>query len=318
MSHPPPATPRPDHAQASLAADQPALRRLLVGYDGSDCAAAASAFALWLAGKTHAQATLMHVCPELSAAPHAAHTAHPQALITAAEQRLGQTAHWRRQLDSLRDYAAVDAEVDCAVVRGHPAGALLEEASARAADLILVGSTGVGPLRGALLGSVSSQVVEHARCPVMVFREGHPTSPAHVRSVVVGLDGSPSSLHAVTLAVALAESLAAKLVLVYAHEPSVAFGPPSPRLRDEIRHHGTETLSAARRAVTRDVEVVEVLAEGPVRQRLVEACNEHGPAVLVVGSRGHGGFAGLLLGSTSRWVLNHATCPVVVARRTAS
>lgn len=260
----------------------------------------------------------MHVCPELCAAPHAAHTDHPEALIAAAEQRLEQTAHWRRQLDTLKDYAAVDAEVDCAVVRGHPAAALLEEASARAADLILVGSTGVGPVRGSLLGSVSYQVVEHARCPVMVFREGHPTSPAHVRSVVVGLDGSPSSLHALALAVPLAESLAAKLVLVHTYEPGVAFAPPSPGLREEIRHHGTEILSAARRAVTRDVEVVEELAEGPVRPRLVEACDEHGPAVLVVGSRGHGGFAGLLLGSTSRWVLNHAPCPVVVARRTAS
>ena len=79
-----------------------------------------------------------------------------------------------------------------------------------------------------------------------------------------------------------------------------------------------EVVVTARERYGLVVEVVEELAEGPVRQGLVEACDEHGPAVLVVGSRGHGGFAGLLLGSTSRWVLNHAPCPVVVARRTAS
>lgn len=227
MSPPSTAKRVPAGDEAPPAADTTALRRLLVGYDGSDAAAAASAFALWLAGKIHARVTLVHVCPDLSAAPHAAPTAHPDALMAAAEQRLEQTAHWRRQLDTLREYAADAAEVECEVVRGHPAGALLDEASARDADLILVGSTGVGPVRSALLGSVSWQVVQHARCPVMVFREGDATSAAHLRSVVVGLDGSPSSLHAVPLAAQLAEALDATLALVYAYEPSVALAPGS-------------------------------------------------------------------------------------------
>jgi nucleotide-binding universal stress UspA family protein len=284
-----------------------------VGYDGSDCAAAAVAFGLWLAGKAHAHATLLHVCPELAAAPHAAHTAPPDALLAAAEQRLTQTSHWLRELDALKAYGAAGAEIDGVVVRGHPAGALLQEATARDTDLVLVGSTGVGAVRGALLGSVSSQVVEHAHCPVMVFCQGQVASPAHVRSVVVGVDGSPGSRRALRLAGQLAETFGARLVLVCVVGPSVALAPPTPALVGELRRYAGDTLEEARRHVTQDVEIVDVLAEGTARQVLVDACEEHGPAVLAVGRRGHGGFPGLLLGRTSRWVLNHAPCPVLVA-----
>lgn len=88
------------------------------------------------------------------------------------------------------EYAAADALVESLVVNGQPAAALLQEAAEHDIDLILMGSTGVGWVRGAVLGSVSSHVVEHARCSVMVFRAGRASSPAHVGSIVVGVDGS--------------------------------------------------------------------------------------------------------------------------------
>lgn len=256
----------------------------------------------------------MHVCRDIRLAEHTPHTADPVALQAAAEQRLAETGEWQRRLQNLADYAAERANVQWRVMRGRPAGALLEAAAELDSDVILVGSTGIGSMRGRLLGSVSSQVVDHADCSVMVFHEGQSSSPAHVASVIVGVDGSPGAAAAIAAGRWLAAAVDARLVLVSAYDSTVALAPPATDLRPELRQHAADVLGAARASVGPDVEVVEELSEGHARQALVDACERHGPSVLVVGTRGLGGFAGLLLGSTSRWVLNHAPCPVLVAR----
>ena len=181
------------------------------------------------------QTTLVHVCADPKPWIPAS------ALATASEHLAAEESDWRRQLDNLRAYGSDRAPVDCWVERGHPAGALIDAATATEADVILIGSSGVGTLRGELLGSVSSQLVEHAPCSVMVFREGYPASPAHLRSVLVGLDGSRSSLDALAMAQELAAPLEARLVLCAAYPAGVAFAPPTGELRDEPRVHASRS-----------------------------------------------------------------------------
>ncbi len=298
---------RGDHGTTDPAPER-TLRRALVGYDGSDGSAAAAAFGLWLAGKAAVQTTLLHV------------SGSPESPVPAATRREArehvaqQDREWRRQLDSLRDYAAADAPVDCLIEHGHVAEMLLNVAADLDADLMLLGSTGVGPVRAALLGSVSSQVVEHASCSVMIVREGHPAAPAHVRSIVVGLDGSSESLDALAVAGALAAPLGARLVLCAAYPASVAFAPPTTELRDELMHHAASIVEAARRTLPAEIDAIAELGEGRPRDVLLRASEAHAPALLAVGSRGLGGFTGLLLGSTSRWLANHAPCPVLIGR----
>ena len=308
-----------DHSKPARSASAGASRgraasrfaRLLVGYDGSDSATAAAAFALGLAGAAHAELTLLHASPTPETAPSA------DLLPAAAEQVVAYEARWQRRLESLRHHAGQDVPVTCLLERGNPAGALIATAIRMRADLLLTGSRGVGHLRGAVLGSVSTQLLTHAPCSVMIFGEGDRLSPADlVQSVVVGIDGSPSSAYALQLGQALSEPLGARLVLAHAYDPLFWFKTsPTTGMRDELRRHGRTLLDAARSALTVPPDRIdERLVEGNARSELATVCDELAPALLVVGSRGLGGFKAMLVGSTSRSLADSAPCPVLVAR----
>ena len=150
----------------------------------------------------------------------------------------------------------------------------------------------------------------------MVFREGDTPAPAaHARTIVVGVDGSPSSREALDRAQALAVPLGARLLLVHAYDPHLPLAVMTTEaVRNELRRYGRKLLDQARDSVTAPVEVADLLVERRARDQLVAACERHAPALLAVGSRGLGGFRELLLGSTSRWAANHAPCPVLIAR----
>lgn len=224
---------------------------------------------------------------------------------------------WKRRLETLCEHAIRDAVVNLRVLRGRAAGTLIAAARDSGADLILIGSRGAGRVRGALLGSVSSQVLTHAPCSVMLFNVAEPSTPAaRARSVVVGIDGSPSSLYALEIAEALAVPLGAKLVLVHAYDPHIPLAVMTTEgIRELLRNHGHEVLVAAREALNEPLDVHEQVVEARARDALIAACEQHTPALAVVGSRGLHGFQELLVGSTSRYLADHAPCPVLVARR---
>lgn len=133
------------------------------------------------------------------------------------------------------------------------------------------------------------------------------------RRVVVGVDGSPHSQAALHAAVQEARRLGARLEVLHAWTAPIVMAPmgavpPWPRmvhrdLADEVLEHAVADLPD-------DVEVVPCAVEGHAASALVEAST--GADLLVVGSRGRGGFAGLVLGSTSHQAAAHARCPVLV------
>lgn len=282
---------------------------LLVGDDGSDEAAAATALAFRIAGHAHGTVTLVHVSPDLAHAPHAIHTAGPDALLAAAAARLDETAQWQRRLDNTAELAGVGTAVETLVRRGDAREVLLHEARAHDASMLLVGSTGVGRLRGMLLGSVASRLIERAPCPVLIYRRGSETKPAHVGSVVVGLDGSRESFAALPAAQLLAEALAAPIVLVSAF---TVLAPSGPERHEAFVQRARGILEEARDQLNTDVTVVDEVVEGAPREALVDAAERHGPAVMVLGRRGAGGVKERLLGRTTYWAIEHAHCPVLV------
>jgi nucleotide-binding universal stress UspA family protein len=137
--------------------------------------------------------------------------------------------------------------------------------------------------------------------------------------IVVGVDGSEESKLALRWALEEARLRDASVRAVYAWRDPYAltpgYGLPEDFEFDALREHAVERLDAVIAEVagtTTDVEVDGVVAEGPAGSVLVQAAE--GAELLVVGSRGHGGFVGLLLGSVSQQCVTHAPCPVLVVR----
>jgi nucleotide-binding universal stress UspA family protein len=193
----------------------------------------------------------------------------------------------------------------------------LTSVSARAAREIVVGSHGRSESR-LPLGSVAHAVAMHAACPVVVVREAG-AHAARSGPVVVGVDGSALSANAVEFALEQAARRGTSLVAVHAWwlefvDGVVVTTPGTPeweKAAERMRLDVAETL-AGRRERYPDVDVSIRLMHARPAEALVEASEQ--ACLVVVGARGCGGFAGLLLGSVSREVVMQAAAPVAVVR----
>jgi nucleotide-binding universal stress UspA family protein len=144
--------------------------------------------------------------------------------------------------------------------------------------------------------------------------------PEQGRRIVVGVDGSPSSKAALAWAVAQAELTGATVEAVIAwHYPVMVGGVPfAPIGVLDTADYGEFAAKVLNEAVWETVEpegpvkVSVTVLEGNTVQVLLDACE--GADLLVVGSRGHGGFTEALLGSVSQACVHHARCPVVIIR----
>jgi nucleotide-binding universal stress UspA family protein len=200
-------------------------------------------------------------------------------------------------------------------VEGHTSAVLID--ASRRADLLVVGSRGLGGFKGLLLGSVSQRCLHHASCPVVVVPVAwQPRSDS--RSVIVGVDGSDESARALAVALEMARRRRATLVVVHTWSVPVAATYYSIELDEEEKEALTEQARAsARRMLAElgdhsDVVVQVVGAQGAAAPTLLRYASS--ADVLVVGSRGHGSFTGMVLGSVSQQCAQHAPCPVVVVR----
>ncbi|GAA2392127.1 universal stress protein [Streptomyces glaucosporus] len=190
---------------------------------------------------------------------------------------------------------------------GHPAWVLREQA--RDAAMAVVGSRHLSRTEE-LLGSasVSLPLAAHAPCPVAVVPEPEHTArqPAHF---VVGVDGSPDSAAAIDFAFEAAALRGAELRALCVWRPPLLGALSREAAEQEGRRVLSESLDGPA-AARPEVEVRQEFVRGHPVQVLAEA-SAHALG-LVVGSRGRGGFAGMLLGSVSQGVLRHARCPVLV------
>ncbi|MFK5583286.1 universal stress protein [Serinicoccus sp. LYQ131] len=192
------------------------------------------------------------------------------------------------------------------------------------ADLVVLGAGRHGRVTGALIGSVAFAVTARADCPVVVVPSGAVERPDPGSRVVVGVDGSAGSDHALSIAADLATDSDAPLVLVSAWEtPTYDHWSRIYLVDDEWRYQAiTEArdgaaahVAAARARLEKEYPglVVEEMVEEGRPPALLGRASE-GAGLVVVGARGRGDLRSLLLGSVSRAVMHDAHCPVLVVR----
>jgi nucleotide-binding universal stress UspA family protein len=193
-------------------------------------------------------------------------------------------------------------------------------AASRRAALVVVGSRGLGGFTALLVGSTGVELAAHAACPVVIVRSEDRTDGPNAGRVVVGVDDSHDADLALSVAFEQAAFRSAGLTAVNACQWQVAGqrdGVAAPIYGEQDALAGAHRALAESLAGWREkypqVDVRLDVVTGRPGGVLVDA--SRGAELLVVGARGHGGFAGLLLGSVSQAALRHAHCPVVIARR---
>lgn len=207
------------------------------------------------------------------------------------------------------------------LVSARPAQAILDAASG--ASSVVMGSRGLGSLAELVVGSTSFAVATHAEVPVVVVRSpSAETAGADAARVVVGVDGSDSSEKALQYALDEAAVRGTGVTAVRAWR--AAFFDGLSAKGGAIPAHVEDAVVVPTEITALRESLEPWLAKYPdvdVRQEVVHAeaadalsAASAGAALMVVGSRGRGGFRSLLLGSVSHAVLHHANCPVAVVR----
>ncbi|ASN22834.1 universal stress protein [Streptomyces pluripotens] len=273
---------------------------IVVGVDGSGRSLRALLWAAHEAALRHCPLRIIHVLPP----------AHSYA--TSEEGRTWEKSDWDQGVAAEATAIAREAhpalDVTSDLPSGTPAAVLLAEAER--AHTVVLGAKGMGGFGSLLLGSVALQVVGHAVCPVVIVN--HVTT-GH-RRIVVGTDGSAHSQAALAYAFEQASLRSAQLQAVHAwsHPGPHAYVSSAQDAMAKERLQFLEEWLAPLREEHPDVEVVEQLPDEDPVVALARASDR--ADLLVVGSRGLGGFHGLALGSVSHHLLQFSQCPLAIIR----
>lgn len=283
---------------------QPAI---VVGIDGSSPSMAALRWAAQAAEARRAPLRLVYaVGAPIDYGPGISVIVDNQAMRVDGEALLRTAEKNAREAVTRPD----DLGVETVVADPPPIPVLIDRS--KDALTMVVGTHGYGAVGRALLGSVSSALVRHAHCPVAVIPEADGADVAERvgRPVVVGVDGSAEGALAIDIAFDEASRRGVGLVAVTVWSEFFRYVSRD-EMAEQARAIQSESL-AGRTERYPDVDVVRVVVEDRPARRLLREADK--AQLVVVGSRGRGGFAGMTLGSVSRAVVHRSEVPVIVAR----
>jgi nucleotide-binding universal stress UspA family protein len=282
--------------------------KVLLATDGSKDAALAARAAVDVGQGTDAELHVVHVW-------HSVPTARLRPFMRAELKKLGNEL-LEEGVKRVEDSGGLVS--DAHLVEGRAADEILDLAGQIGAELVVIGSRGLGTVGRIALGSVSEAVIHHSRWPVLVLRGGEDTWPP--KRVIIGDDGSEAARAVGDLGASLCGHHGAQALLLHAYprlpEVNSEGRESNPRIvDDELRRAEKALLERSRELARRLGSRPKVrLVVGEAAATLVEAAEEEAPerTLVAVGSRGLGAIGRMRLGSVSTKVVHAARGPVLV------
>ncbi len=304
------------------------IKRILCPTDFSETSAHAAAQAMAIASWYHARVTALHVLSSLTVAVPGLATVHmKEGAVNDADVR--QMAR-KEIVETFAANGPAGVEVEPLVDSGDPTQRILECALGLPADLIVMGTHGLGGFEHFVLGSVTEKVLRKAPCPVLTVPPRAQTrARLPFKRLLCAVDFSESSLQAVQLAASLAKESDAELDLLHVIEwpwteppaPDFAAIPPEQALAlAEFRRYSEETAAsrleslvptgpgASRRPVAR-------VTNGKPYVQILDVASEEHVDLIVIGVHGHNVLDRAFFGSTVNQVVRRASCPVLTLRQ---
>jgi len=262
----------------------------------------------------------------LGASIHLLHVLHLPAQTITPEVPVVPMGYWREVVTHAEaavaelktKLEAQGVQVTTEVIEDLPGFAIAASAKRVHADLIVMGTRGMTGIKHAVFGSVAERTVRNAPCPVLTVKaEGE---PLELRTLLVGMDFSPSAMRALELAQDLAKRAGgAHVILLHAYSIPVELEP-------YLIEKGEPALEHLSKSVTRELEAAlarlkqagisaEYLASrGNPEELLVEIARQRNADLIALGTHGRRGLSHLLLGSVAERVVRTADCPVLTVR----
>jgi len=296
------------------------MMKVLLAIDGSDASMSAVALAAALPLPPGSALEVVSVIPD-SFAPEGAVWPNVVRIDPPTDRTRINDDVSRRLLEVAERLRAADRTVEVRVLDGRPATEIVAEAERFEADLIVMGARGLSAVRRLLLGSVSSEVVDHAPCPVLIARH------AKVERVLLATDGSPSATDATSFVAESGLFKASQIRIISIGNPGMPWwvgvtpidGVTSIDIyTDEAeaseRHARHVSEEAAERLGELHVSGTTAIRDGDVVSAILDEAKGWNADLIVVGARNMGTMHRWLVGSISRSVLHLADASVLIVR----
>jgi nucleotide-binding universal stress UspA family protein len=297
--------------------------RIILGTDGSEGARLAAEILLALPVPSPVDVTVLAAVdvpePSFTSVTPMARRMYSQALATMRREAEDAAIHALDTTGRMLD--GHFASVTTRLMHGPAGTALIETAEILRADLVVVGSRGLGPVKEFLLGSVSQGVIGGAPCSVLIARG--PVGP--VRRVLLGMDGSVHAEAAANFVAGLPLPPDAAIHLCAVTEEPI-FGPGKVKTPEELaaalrtiaevgRAAADRVLAEGRRLLaTAGCEITTSLRAGHPVDHLLAAIREFHPDITAIGAKGRTAAKSIPLGGVAQMVLKYASSSVLVVR----